>query len=250
VLVAGCLVPHAPLLLPQLASPEVQDAALLIRKAILDLEVEEDATVVLISPHGTDARVCNGADGTLDGFGVEDITVTAPVDTDLVAQLADEWIWPSSSEEIDHGITVPLALGAAKINRVVPVALPETTGPDATPLAKALEEARALVGALEKASRSKKIAVIASVNTSAGLSSRGPLTELPGAAEIETRVLAALERDVAEIEGVVEKLHSTGGSCAAGPLLCLALLFGGHPAPLLAYEKPVGVGYPVAQVVL
>jgi hypothetical protein len=250
VLVAGCCVPHAPLLLPQLASPEVEEAALSVRKAVVDLEFDEDATVVLISPHGTDARVCNGADGTLDGLGVPGITVTAPVDVDLVGQLADEWIWPSSSEGIDHGVTVPLALGAAKINRAVPVALPEITGPDATPLAKALDEARALAGALGKVAQTHKLAVIASVNTSAGLSPRAPLTELSGAAEVEDRLLNALQRDVGELEGLVEELDSVSGSCASGPLLCLALLFGGHPARLLAYEKPVGVGYPVAQVVL
>jgi aromatic ring-opening dioxygenase LigB subunit len=228
----------------------MEEPALRIRKAVLDLELEEDATVVLISPHGTDARVCRSADGTLDALGVPDITVTAPVDTELVSRLADEWIWPPSSEEIDHGATVPLALGAAKINRVVPVALPEITGPDGTSLAKAHDAARALTDALGTVAENKKVAVIASVNTSAGLSPRGPLTEVPGAAEIESRVLEAIQRDLAEVEGLVDELHSAGGSCGSGPLLCLALLFGGHPARLLAYERPVGVGYPVAQVVL
>jgi hypothetical protein len=247
-LIAGCVVPHAPLLLPQLASPEVDEAALRVRKAIIDLEFDEDATVVLVSPHGSDARVYNRADGTLAGMGVPQVTVTAPADADLMSQLADEWIWPPSSEEIDHGAVVALSLGAAKMNRVVVVALPEVTGPDAADREKAFEQASALARAIQKVAERKKVVVIASVNTSAGLSPRAPLTELPGAQGIEVRVLDVLQKDVGSLENLAPELHSVGGSCGAGPLLCLALLFGGRPARLLAYANPVGVGYPVAQV--
>jgi hypothetical protein len=238
------------LLLPQLASPEVDEAALRIRRAIIDLEFDDDATVVLVSPHGSDGRICNRADGSLAGMGVPEVTVTAPVDADLVSELADAWMWPPSSEEIDHGAVVPLSLGAAKMNRVVVVALPDITGLDAAGWEKAFEEASALARSIQKIAERRKIVVIASVNTSAGLSPRAPLTELPGAQDVEMRVLDALQKDVGSLAGLGPELHSVGGSCGAGPLLCLALLFGGRPARLLAYASPVGVGYPVAQVEL
>jgi hypothetical protein len=235
-------------LLPQLSSAEVEESSFAIRKAIISLEFEDDATVVLISPHGRDARVYSGADGSLAGFGMTDVRVTAPLDGDAIERLADDWVWPSSSEEIDHGISVPLALGAAKMNRIVPVSLPETTGPTGGSVEKAFDEARSLVRALSKLAAGKDVVVMASANTSAGLSGRAPLTHLSGAARVEERLLDALETDVGMIEGIVEELHEAGGACGAAPLLCMSLLFGGKAARLLSYGSPVGVGYPVAQI--
>jgi hypothetical protein len=248
VIVAGCIVPHAPLLHPSLTSPEVEEAAARIREAIGELDFVGGATTLLVSPHANDARVYSSAKGSLAGFGVPDVSVSAPVDTEVIEKLSDSWIWPPSSEEVDHGITVPVALGVTASNPVVPVGLSQMTGANPTPIEKVLEEARSLARAIRVIAENKNVVVMASANTSAGLSPRAPLTERPGAAEIEARVLNAMQDDVGKVEDLVSDLFATGGSCGAGPLLCMALLFSGRPARLLAYGSPVGVGYPVAQV--
>ena len=226
----------------------MERAAENVRAAVRGLEFPTGATVVLVSPHGSDARVYRRPRGNLEGLGVRGIGVDVEGDDAAAEALADMWVWPASTEGIDHGATVPLALGASKANRVVVASLSQSTGTSGTGVERVLSEARSLASAIRRLSETTKVVVVASANTSAGLSPRGPLTELPGAAEVEERLLEALERDVGEVEPIAEGLFHDGASCGAGPLFCLALLFPGRPASVLAHESPVGVGYIVAQV--
>jgi hypothetical protein len=81
---------------------------------------------------------------------------------------------------------------------------------------------------------------------SASLSARAPLTYRPESQEIENRAVEVLGSDPAPLMDLGSELQARGGSCSALTLQLYGRLFSGSRSHLLAYEKPVGVGYPVA----
>lgn len=215
--VAGAVVPHAPLLLPELESAEVAEGATRLRKAVDSIEFDVD-TVVMLSPHASRSGVYSRAAGNLAPFGVSGLDVEVPTNE----KLRDGLGLPVIADPLDHGIVVPLLLR----DWFAP-----TVGVG-------------VVGDLHvNLDLDLRIAVVASVNLSAGLSPRAPLTEVPGAADAEAAFVEGLERDVgsARTDGLV-------GSCGAEVLRVFARIFQGRTARVLAHESPVGVGYVVAEV--
>ena len=236
-LLVGALVPHAPLLLPEVESDEVAPAAGAIRAAVRALDVTGAEALVLLSPHGFGHVVHARASGSLAAMGLPDVKVEAADAPDAVHALAAASGWPVSPAALDHGAVVPLALRAWEL----PVAVAAFDG---------IERARSseLADAINELSGERDLAVVASVNTSAGLSPRSPMPDLPHARDVEGRLITALQRDLGDVAEVVGDLGPHGGSCSAAPLMVMAQLFGGRRAEVLAYEAPVGVGYLVAAI--
>jgi aromatic ring-opening dioxygenase LigB subunit len=243
-LLGGAVLPHAPLLLPELSSDEVAASAVRIRTACADIHFEGADAVVVLSPHAATSCVYRAARGSLVGFGVAGVGVDAPTDEALAGALAEAWDEPLVDEPADHGVVVALRLLAGIAAPVVCAGIEEGLGPTSEVRDRAISFADSVLSL----TGDRTIAFVASANTSAGLSARGPLTEIPGAAEVERRTLDALDSDPSALTELGEDLARVAGSCGAGPLIAFGRLLGGRPPRLLCYEAPVGVGYPVAVV--
>ena len=212
--VAGAIVPHAPLLLPQLESPEVAGAAIAIREAVQRIDIKDAEALVLLTPHGRKPGVYRSASGDLHSFGVPDVQVTV-----------DPWELPgvpAVDGPLDHGAVVPLALR----DWAVPVAVVATGG-----------------GPQLALQTDRRVVVVVSANLSAGLTSRAPLTEIAGAREAEERFVEALQEDVG-----LSTEQDLPGTCSGAVIQAFAKLFAGRRARVLAHEAPVGVGYLVAEI--
>ena len=232
--------PHAPLLVPELESDEVAAGAARIRAACAAIRFDVELVVVL-SPHAASSCVYERVCGSLQPFGVSGVEVDAVTDDAAARYLADEWGAPLVAEPVDHGIVVPMCLLERVDAPVVAAGIAERV--DVSETIRAGREFARAVSALAQAG---PVAFLASVNTSAGLSSRAPLPGLRGAGEVERSALAALDSDPEELKQCAEDLARSGGSCSSGPLTAFAELLGGRRSRLTAYEAPVGVGYAVA----
>jgi hypothetical protein len=248
-MLSGAVLPHAPLLLTEPAAPEVSSARRALGRAAASLAraLPADATVVVLSPHGSQACVYAGAQGDLGGFGLS-VGWRGRVDAALRDELAAAWGMPLHPGPLDHGALVPLLLLSAA-RPIVAAALPEWTGPGrgAPELDAALAAAEGFAAALRACSEGRVVVLIASAHGSAALSRRAPLLERPGASEHERRLLEALADP-----GALAAFGATGfaaaGTCGAGPLRALAAWAPEGVGEVLAHDAPVGVGYLVAAV--
>lgn len=244
-LTKGALVPHAPLLLPELASDETLAASSAISKAVRAIGFETFDLIIMVSPHGRRSGVYRDLKGSLAGFGYPRIEFEGSSNQAVAARLADGWDQPLLNDPVDHGILVPAALCLSSAP-VVGVTFRETSDLDGTGTASVEEEVRTLVAAIESLPGPGSVLFVASANDSAGLTARAPLTELPGASGLRDELIDGLLTDVGQVEDVARRLAANSGSCGLAPLLCLARLFSGQKADVLAREQPVGVGYTVA----
>ena len=241
-LVAGAVLPHAPLLVPEVT--EVERATEVVHAAH-EAVARVGATVIVVSPHGERSGVYAGARGSLRKLGIPDVVGEAKPAPEIAGDLASAWNRPLITEEVDHAVAVPLRM-APPGTRAVGVCLEETTGPTAGNLAAVLNDARELAGCI--AALPDPAVVVASAHTSAALTPRAPLTELPAGRKLDDAILEALRTDVGRLTEIPERAWAEGGSCGAGPLVVLGYLFRGRRATVHAYEYPVGVGYLVATV--
>lgn len=232
---AGAVVPHAPLLLREVAGSKNAAATAPVAGAVEALDLGAPDVLVIATPHGRATGVYARTEGDLDEFGPRDVSVAPPGDPAFAAALTAEWGRPLLDERVDHGIVVPLRL-LAMTSPVVAVAFAEGAGP---------EEGVSLARALAALAGEREVAFVASANTSAGLDERAPLPSLDGAAAADEAVLAALSRRAGDVAEHLDAL-ARAGSCAAAPLAAFGSLFEDRACEVLAYDHPFGVGYPVA----
>jgi hypothetical protein len=232
-LVAGAILPHAPLLLGAVSGPRVAELAGRFLEPLGHLELPPLQALVIASPHGPSAGVYAGRRGDLAGFGCAHVTVEAPSAPDLAGQIARTWHTDSLGSALDHGIVVPLSLGILPRVPVVAVVVPDA------------EHGKSLADALRQISeqRGTKVGVIASANTSVALTDRAPLGYREEAVELEKRFVQELQRDSSAAASFASDLETIGGSCGAGPLTLFGSLFEGRPSTVVAYDHPFGVGY-------
>jgi len=232
-LVAGAILPHAPLLLEAVSGPLVARRAAAFLDALPRFELPAIQALVIASPHGPAAGVYAGRRGDLAGFGCPEVTVEADAAPDLAGEIARTWHADSLGSALDHGIVVPLSLGVLPDVPVVAAVVPDATH------GKALADA--LLQIAER--RGTRIGVVASAHSGAALTERAPLSLREDAVELEKRFLVELQRDAGAAASFSEDLGSIGGSCGGGPFTLFGTLFEGRPATLVAYDHPFGVGY-------
>jgi len=241
----GAVVPHAPVLLEEI-QPSL-DEGRRVRKAIEELDFSKTDVVVLVSPHAPTAGIYERCEGSLRGFGIDDAEAARDTDAGLSRALSLAWGREPIDGPIDFGIVVPLLLGVGGDLPMVAASLPQTTGPRPRALSESMDAARGLADALATVADARRVAVVASAHSSAGLSARAPLTEVSGAAEVDRELVEALESDPARIENLLGPLHEVGQACGVGPLSVLRHLLEGWRSEGLTYEAPYGVGYMVGQ---
>lgn len=231
--------PHAPLLLEEVAGPTNAAATAGVAAAVRGLDLSPAGLVVVASPHGPSTGVYARTEGSLDAFGPRGIDVSEPGDDSFAHALARAWDRPVLDRPADHGVVVPLRLLPAP-RAAVAVAFDERLSSE-----EAAAEGEALARAIRAVAAERTVAYVASANLSAGVTERAPLPSLDGAADADAAVLSALERDPGTVAGFASRL-CRAGSCAAGPLGAFGALFAGRGCEVLAYEHPFGVGYAVA----
>jgi MEMO1 family protein len=245
---AGAVVPHAPVLLPEIGGRSGAEARDRVLRACDKIDTSGAEVFLVVSPHGRVAGVYARGTGTEASFGGPEARIDSPTDTRAAESLARAWKAPLLEDELDHGAVGCLHLLDVRRPSVV-ATLPETTGPGATTDAcTAMVEGRKLAGAVKRAFNGSSVLVVASAHTSAALTPRAPLTEKPEGRALDDRVLTSLATDAGGLDDISCDAWTAAGSCGAGPFAAFGRLLSGRRADVLAYEHPFGVGYLVAAV--
>jgi hypothetical protein len=232
-LVAGAILPHAPLLLEAVSGPLIVERAARFLGPLAKLELPDVQALVIASPHGPSPGVYAGRRGDLAGFGCPDVAAEATAAPDLAGEITRTWRTDSLGSALDHGIVVPLCLDLMPDVPVVAAVVPDAA------------QGKALADALLQIAqrRGTRIGVVASAHTSVALTERAPLGYREEAVELEKRFLQELQRDASAATSFATDLESIGGSCGAGPFTVFGRLFEGRQTTLVAYDHPFGVGY-------
>jgi hypothetical protein len=245
---AGAVVPHAPVLLPEIGGRSAVDARDRIQLACDKIDTVNADVLIVVSSHGRKAGVYARGTGAETSFGGPEAPLDVPTDTSGAESLARAWRAPLVDEELDHGAVGCLHLLDVRRPTVI-VALPESTGPGAAADAcGAMVEGRKLAAAVKRAFGGSSVLVVASAHTSAALTPRAPLTEKAEGRALDERILSSLNSGLRALDGIECDAWTAGGSCGAGPFAALGRLLPGRSAQVLVYEHPFGVGYLVATV--
>ncbi len=261
----GLLLPHPPVLLPEVGGAESEKAVRTRRaveqaaKSVLTPSVE---TIVLMTPHAprfSDAIAVFDFpywEGSLAQFGAPGVRLAFAGDRDLagaivaaaqkvaapVAQVTPEDArrhqWPLG---LDHGAMVPLAfLAQAGFGGKLVVLSPGDLGGEAF-----AQCGRLVRKAIEGTGRAAL--VVASGDLSHYVSGASPYGKRPEGARFDQAVQAAIEHNsFDELLGPAAKLANAAGECGFRPLCFLFGAAADAEAALLSYEAPFGIGYAVA----
>lgn len=261
------LVPHPPLLIPQIGKKErgkVQKTLSAMERFAREVVAAEPDVIVLISPHGPvfqDGIVMNFApkvDGDFADFGAAEERLAFVVDGPFAGAIQDEAqtlgveIIPLTldlvrrfqlSIKLDHGAMVPLYFlhQAGWHGRVVSV----TMGMLPT------EKLYAFGVAVQRAAHNfgRRAVVIASGDLSHRLSPDAPNGFHPRSKEFDEAITRLVER--ADIQGLLSlpaDLREDAGECGYRPIVMMAGAADGYQveSEFFSYEAPFGVGYAVA----
>ncbi len=252
----GAIVPHSPLLAPNIGK-EKRDALAETLRAYRELEermyTSGIETLILISPHAPafpDAFSANLAPtyrGTLTAFGDHETETRAPCDLllldEIQTRLRGNEQTPfvlTTSEELDYAFTIPLLFLTRHLKsfRIIPIAPSLLSAQAHADFGVALQQTL-------DASTSR-IAIIASADLSHKLETRSP-----GGASVEGPAFDATVRsktaamDLDALIAMDADAVTAAGQCGYRPILMLMGCFRGINARAteLAYEAPFGVGY-------
>lgn len=249
----ACVVPHPPILVPDVGKGREREAAVTLegfRSLARELEGDEPEVLVVLSPHAPRRRgftILAGPRylGNLGTFGAPRIS--------LEYTGASEWSWmhdllsgrlPVSvlqSEEVplDHGALVPLAMlqPSLRSSRLI------LANPSGLTHQDALQAGRLL----RQFPPGGRWALVASGDLSHRLAADGPYGLHPDGAVFDRAVCEALKTATpAPVQALSEQIIDNAGQCGLQSLMIFLGLTGGDPVALHSYEAPFGVGYATA----
>ncbi len=259
-IVFGCIVPHPPLLVPDVGRGQesaVSATAEAMLKLAGQLEKAQPESLAVISPHGEVNPEAMGAytgsqsTGDMRTWGVAKPGTTFRNDQALASAILDECSAAriparAIGEEgysLDHGVMVPMHF-LSSLTMGLPL-LPLTFS--YLPLEKHYYFGRAIASAAVKLGR--RLALIASGDLSHRLIPEAPAGYDPQGKVFDRKIVDAVSRlDAQAILDLDPGLIDRAGECG---LRSIAILLGAlHGSPLrpqvLSYEGPFGVGYLVA----
>jgi MEMO1 family protein len=255
-LTLGAIVPHSPLLAPNIGK-EKRDALAETLKAYRELEERMYTagveTLVLISPHAPafpdafNANLAPAYRGTLTAFGDHETSVRAECDLRLLDDVQNDVrkkknmpLTLTTSEELDYGFTIPLLFLTKHLKsfRIIPLS------PSLLNARAHADFGFALRDALD--STATRVAVIASADLSHKLGAQSP-----GGASVEGPAFDATIRsktgsmDENALIAMDADAVEAAGQCGYRPILMAMGCFRGMNVRVteLAYEAPFGVGY-------
>ncbi|MCX7779953.1 MAG: AmmeMemoRadiSam system protein B [Negativicutes bacterium] len=264
----GCaLLPHPPIMVPEVGGSELDKIKATVAAAehVSELLKENNPqTVVLITPHGpvfedaASISVHPRLRGSLSAFGAPDVAVAFETDGLLVrhilkkadrlgihvVELTDELAKAYRfSLQLDHGAVVPLyyLARAGFKGQLVHISMGMLPYEEMYTFGKAVQAAISTVD--------KRVAVIASGDLSHRLTPDAPAGYDPRGAEFDRRVVEAVRNlDVKALLNMDRELIEAAGECGLRNIFFLMGVVGGldATAEVLSYEGPFGVGYAVA----
>lgn len=264
-IVAGCVVPHPPIVVPEIggaASPQVAASRNAMEELAARVARLKPQTLVFISPHSQvhpDAIVINSAErltGSLAAFGAAGVVLGAENDLSLVhavqteaatmgipiVKLAED---KGSYQNLDHGVLVPYyflersGVGAA----IASLSISYLSLGDHYRLGSVVR------AAADKLKRS--VIFIASGDLSHRLIPGAPAGYSPRGEQFDLQVTEHVRHgDFGELLKLDSDLVEDAGECGLRSVVALGGAFEGiaKRTEVLSYEGPFGVGYLVAWV--
>lgn len=264
----GCaLMPHPPIMVPEVGGTELAKIGATVQaaqEAAEALAAKNPQTVILITPHGpvfgdaVSVSVHPRLKGNLAAFGVPEVALGFETDGLLVrhilrkaerlginvVELTDDVAKTYRfSLQLDHGALIPLYYlhKAGFRGQIVHIAMGMLPYEEMYTFGKAVQAAVGMVD--------KRVAVIASGDLSHRLTEDAPAGYSPKGAEFDQAVVAAVgDMDVKALLSLDGRLIEEAGECGLRPIFFLLGVLGGLEARsrVLSYEGPFGVGYAVA----
>lgn len=254
---AGFMVPHPPLIVPEIGRGEekkIQNTINAYKEAARQIGECRPETIVILSPHQImyadyfHISPGRGAKGDFGNFRAKDVNFEVSYDTDFVEELcllAEERNLPAGTmgerdKKLDHGTMVPLYfidqfLKEYKIVRI---------GLSGLPLAKHYELGVCIKEAAEHLGR--KTVVVASGDLSHRLKEDGPYGYQAEGPMYDERIMKVMgSGNFSELFDFSEKFCDKAGECGHRSFTIMAGAFDKTDveAKQLSYEGPFGVGY-------
>ncbi|MDF2569690.1 MAG: 3,4-dihydroxyphenylacetate 2,3-dioxygenase [Sporomusa sp.] len=263
----GCaLMPHPPLMIPEVGKSELNTIKTTVDAANQVAEMLKQSnpqTVVIITPHGpvfedaVTVSVHPRLRGSMANFGAPDVTLAFETDNLLIKnisrscerlginlmELTDDTAKNYRiSLNLDHGAFVPLyyLAKAGFKGQIVLLSMGMLAYEEMYTFGKAVQTA---IGNMDK-----RIAVIASGDLSHRLTPDAPAGYNPKGSEFDMQVVEALKKaDVKALLNMDKKLIDEAGECGLRPIFFLMGVMGGLDVEVsnASYEGPFGVGYAV-----
>lgn len=259
-IVFGCIVPHPPLMVPQIGRGQerrISNTLQAMDKLAVLLQKYHPDTALLVSPHGKGHHSAMGVlkaqeyEGNLVSWGVSDISYSFKNDLDFIKALEDECTQkniPLKSigekyYELDHGSMAPLyyLVNSLKDISLVPLTFSWLPRELHYSFGQAIQQAAINSG--------KNIVFIASGDLSHRLIPSAPAGYDPMGKEFDRQLAEAISRyDVKAILNLDEAMTERAGECGLRSIIILLGIMDSlkvKPA-VMSYEGPFGVGYLVA----
>lgn len=264
----GCLMPHPPLLVPQVGhgrehEAESTDAA--CRMLASRIAQWKPDTVIVISPHAHlfsdylfmyDKPVLSGS---FARFDAGDVSFSFEQDSDLHGRIRErlsrEGIQSGSTEgtrmarygldaELDHGVLIPLYYLSLKHIPFKLIALSQS----AMDTSRILSSGRILASCA--ADTGKRVCIIASGDLSHKVNTHSPYGLSPEGARFDEAVCRVFRSGrFSSILEIDSRLVEKSAECGYRSLVMLAGAMPHGRSELLSYESPFGIGYCVGAVV-
>jgi AmmeMemoRadiSam system protein A len=251
------LMPHPPIILPEVGRGREKDAAATLAGLEKLLSLLQNAVagampdcLLALSPHQPHvpgALFLNAAahmSGSFAPFGAPNATLALEGAPDALARLAahlklhDIPNISGQMEDItrDHGSLVPLMVLSRRFDKLPPVIL-------ASPIGLTPQEALKLGQALATFQDDRNWALLASGDLSHRLTPDAPAGFNQAGKPFDEAVVQALRTgDPGLLGGLSDQIVSGAGECGLRSVMTLLGLVGG-PLEVLSYEGPFGVGY-------
>ncbi|MFP4481259.1 MAG: AmmeMemoRadiSam system protein A [Thermovirgaceae bacterium] len=250
----GTLMPHAPIIVPEVGGARNSDC----RSSVLAMQQVAEETrpfipsfLLVLDPHAPFAGGCTVLSarkytGSLADFGVRAVNVevegTGGEGERLVKELGRMFpleLVERGTFNLDYGAVVPLSFLKKRWDRIPPMLL-------MNPIGLGYEEAWNFGKALSRFESEGTWALVASGDLSHRLEPGAPGGFHPDGKKHDGALCEAIEKGTPEpILELGEKTISAAGECGLRSALALIGLSGGG-IRLLSYEGPFGVGYGVA----
>ncbi len=259
-IVFGCIVPHPPLLVPDVGGGreiEISATTKAMERLTQQLADHRPETVFIISPHGTyyhnamGVATSKSSQGNMRSWGARGPDYHFDNDLEAVAALEDESRAANiplrsigdRSYELDHGVLVPIHFLVKGMEgaKMVPLTF------SWLPLDSHFAFGQAIRRAAEKIGR--RVAIVASGDLSHRLTPEAPAGFHRDGEVFDKRLVGYIEDyNVKGIMTMDEDLIEHAGECGLRSIVILLGALDGLAAKseVLSYEGPFGVGYCVA----
>lgn len=258
-LVSAAIVPHSPLLIPEIGKDnlsKLKNTEKALEKIREKLEKQQVETLIIISPHGPaqeNAFTINLSPhykSDFEEFGNFSIKKEYQGDIGLMHRLRESVetstrLQLTTEEKLDHGISIPLFLLTKNLPdiKIIPIYYSGLNNDDHFEFGKQIRQ--------ELFHSNDRIAVIASGDLSHRLSSDSPIGYSPKGKKFDKKLMNSIKnKKIDEIINIETELIIEAHECGLKSIIILlGIIYKNNYNPqLLSYEYPFGIGYLVADL--